>query len=66
MNIKMYYSINSAAIMTMMINVLFTTQKMKFSIKDFFSKCDQIDSSDLVTFADEILNRKFGSFFVRY
>ena len=23
---------------------LYTTQKMKFSIKDFFSKCDQIRS----------------------
>ena len=29
-------------------------QKMKFSIKDFFSKCDQ----DLVTFTEEILNGK--------
>ena len=24
--------------------LIFTTQKMKFSIKDFFSKCDQIRS----------------------
>ena len=31
-------------------------KKMKFSIKDFFSKCDQI--SDLVTFTEEILNGK--------
>ena len=30
-----------------------TTQKMKFSIKDFFSKCDQC-----VTFTEEILNGK--------
>ena len=29
------------------------TQKMKFSIKDFFSKCDQIR-----TFTEEILNGK--------
>ena len=29
-----------------------TAQKMKFSIKDFFSKCD------LVTFTEEILNGK--------
>ena len=28
-------------------------QKMKFSIKDFFSKCDH-----LVTFSEEIFNRK--------
>ena len=36
-----------------------TTQKMKFSIKDFFSKRDQIRSSaDLVTFTEEILNGK--------
>ena len=34
-----------------------TAQKMKFSIKDFFSKCDQIRS--LVTFIEEILNGKF-------
>ena len=35
---------------------------MKFSIKDFFSKCDQIRSflflADLGTFTEEILNRK--------
>ena len=31
-----------------------TAQKMKFPIKDFFSKCDQI--LDLVIFAEEILN----------
>ena len=30
-----------------------TTQKMKFSIKDFFSKCDQI-----YKFTEEILNGK--------
>ena len=30
----------------------YTAQKMKLSIKDFFSKCDQI------TFTEEILNRK--------
>ena len=35
-----------------MINLVrFTAQKMKFSIKDFFS-------ADLVTFTEEILNRK--------
>ena len=34
-------------------------QKMKFSIKDFFSKCDQIRNTvDLVTFTEEILNAK--------
>ena len=33
---------------------------MKFSIKDFFSKCDQIRSFyvDLVTFTEEILHWK--------
>ena len=42
---------------------------MKFSIKDFLSKCDQIrilqwmwpnpqDTADLVTFTEEIINRK--------
>ena len=30
---------------------------MKFSIKDFFSKCDQ-ETADLVTFTEEILNGK--------
>ena len=30
---------------------------MRFSIKDFLSKCDQI-RSDLVTFTEEILNGK--------
>ena len=34
-----------------------TAQKMKFSIKDSFSKCDQIPP-DLVTFTEEILNGK--------
>ena len=30
-----------------------TAQKMKFSIKDFFSKCDQIRRfADLVTFTE--------------
>ena len=35
-------------------------QEMKFSIKDFFSKCDQMRKfpADLVTFTEEILNRK--------
>ena len=31
---------------------------MKFSIKDFFSKSDQICGADLVTFTEEILNEK--------
>ena len=37
-----------------------TAQKMKFYIKDFFSKWDQIRSflGDLVTFIEEILNGK--------
>ena len=34
-------------------------QKMKFSIKTFFSKCDQIRRKlDLVTFTEDILNEK--------
>ena len=38
---------------------IYTEQKMKFSIKDFFSKCDQIHrTADLVTFIAEILNGK--------
>ena len=36
-----------------------TAQKVKFSIKNFFSKCDQIRRKlDLVTLTEEILNRK--------
>ena len=33
-------------------------KKMRFSIKDFFSKCDliQLETADLVTYAEEILN----------
>ena len=38
-----------------------TAQKMKFSIKNFFSKFDQIRRpGDLVTFAEEILNGKLN------
>ena len=38
-----------------------TAQKIKFSIKDFFSKCDQMQQfpADLVTFTEETLNGKF-------
>ena len=37
-----------------------TAQKMKFSIKDFFCKCDQIPQfpADLVTLTEEMLNGK--------
>ena len=38
-----------------------TAQKMKFSIKDFFSKCDQIRSV-LKKFTEEILNGKLHFF----
>ena len=34
----------------------YTAQKMKFSIKDFFSKCDQTATADLVTITEEIPN----------
>ena len=39
---------------------MFTAQKMNFSIKDFFSKYDQIYDFpvDLVIFTEEILNGK--------
>ena len=41
------------------VNANNTAQKMKFSIQDFFSKCDQIRRpADLVTFTEEILNGK--------
>ena len=36
-----------------------TAQKMRFSIKDFLSRCDQIRKKlDLVAFAESILNEK--------
>ena len=35
-----------------------TAQEMRFSIKDFFSNCDQIRTADLVTYTEEILNGK--------
>ena len=31
---------------------------MKFSIKSFFSKCDQIETADLDTFTEEFLDEK--------
>ena len=39
-------------------NKRYTAPKMKFSIKDFFSKCDQIrkNTADLITFTEEIVN----------
>ena len=38
----------------------FNAHKMKFCIKDFFSKCNQIriDTADLIIFTVETLNRK--------
>ena len=40
-----------------------TAQKMKFSIKDFFSKRDQIRrKQDLVAFTEKILNVKLHFF----
>ena len=38
-----------------MISSYLTPQKMKFSIKDFFSKCD---TADLITFTEKSLNGK--------
>ena len=47
-------------------NLIHTEQKMKFSIKDFSSKCDEISSTaDLVTFTEEILNEKLYFFVQR-
>ena len=43
-----------------------TAQKIKFCIKHFFSKCDQIRRKlDLVTFTEEMLNAKLH-FFVQW
>ena len=41
-----------------------TAQKMKFTFKDFFSKCNQISNSpaDLVTITEEILSGKLYFF----
>ena len=39
-------------------------KKMEFSIKDFFSKCDQIrKNGNLVTFTEEILNGRLHFLF---
>ena len=41
----------------------YTVQKMKFFIKDFFSKLSNPqESADLVTFIEEILNRTVDFF----
>ena len=37
----------------------YTAQKIKFSIKDFFSKYDQIQNCGFATFTEKILNGKF-------
>ena len=39
-------------------NAKITAPKMKFSIKDFFSKCDQIRTGDLVTITEKFLDGK--------
>ena len=41
---------------TCLIEVWTTAKKMKFSINDFFSKCDE--TADLVKFTEEIFNGK--------
>ena len=43
--------------------LIFTAQKVKFSIQDFFSKCDQI--ANWVTFTEEILIGKLHLFILR-
>ena len=61
---KYYYSTNCLLYWNV------TTQKMKFSTKDFFSKCDQIcrklETADLVTFTEDILNGKIHFFAVGF
>ena len=49
---------------SLQIHIVHTGQKMKFSIKDFFSKCDQTRSFpvNLVKFTEEILNWKLNFF----
>ena len=46
------------------LHFIHTAQKMKFSIKDFSSKChpNQQDTADLVKFTGEILNGKLYFF----
>ena len=47
----------------MCILIIFTPQKMNFSIKDFFSKCVAKSAiTDTITFTDEILNEKLHFF----
>ena len=65
---KRFCKIIVAAISTINQKMLINAaQKMKLSIKDFFSKCEQTMQFplDLVTFAEEILYGKLH-FFMRY
>ena len=45
----------------------YTAKKIKFSIKDFFSNCEQIrrKPADLVAFTEETLNGKLLFFFLQ-
>ena len=44
------------------ISILITAQKTNFSVKDFFSKYDQIHRNVRVTFTKEIYNEKLYAF----
>ena len=42
----------------------YTAQKMKFSIKDFFSKCDQIRRSIKLRISSHLLNKSLMKNFI--
>ena len=46
----------------MFVGIVYTVQKMKFSIKDFFSKCDQIRS--FVQFWSHLLKKSLMENFI--
>ena len=59
LHLSLVYRVN----MNNILRLIHTAQKIKFTINDCFSKCDQIRSflrfpADLVTFTEEILDGK--------
>ena len=51
-----YIKYSSCSMILTKCTSLVTAQNMKFSVTDFFSKCDQTAVADLVTFSEEIPN----------
>ena len=54
MNLKIWMLVFSCTFKSVSVHAVYTAQIMKFSIKNFFGKCDQI--CQMVTFTEEILS----------